>query len=161
MGRYLDPIFARLSLGELPESDRQRYFDAISVSADYVLGANPLGMSFITGLGTVSPREPLHLDSLVSIRDGRGPMPGIPVYGPVEQLPRADYYRYARAAFHPDFDQHPLMRRYADVRSFVVTNECTIWECQAPHTTHFAALVGAGQMPPRSLLPRHGRSHVE
>ena len=149
MGRYLDPIFARLALGELPESDRQRYFDATSVAADYVLGANPLGMVFITGLGTVSPREPLHLDSLVSIRSGHGPMPGIPVYGPVEDLPRADYYRFARVAFHPDFEQHPLMRRYADVRSFVVTNECTIWECQAPHTEHFAALVERTRTPTR------------
>jgi hypothetical protein len=154
MGRYLDPILARMALGELSESDRQRYFDAISVAADYVLGANPLGMSFITGLGTVSPREPLHLDSLVSVKGGRGPMPGIPVYGPVEELPRADYYRHGRSAFHPTFDEHPLMRRYADIRSFVVTNECTIWECQAPHAEHFALLVDRGRTPPPSLTPR-------
>jgi hypothetical protein len=32
------------------------------------------------------------------------------------------------------------MRRYADVHSFVNTNECTVWECQAPHTQHLALL---------------------
>jgi hypothetical protein len=157
MGRYLDPIFASLALGNVSAEDRQRYHDAISVAADYVLGANPLGMSFITGLGTVSPMEPLHLDSLVFVKRGRPPMPGIPVYGPVRELPRADYYRYARVRFHPSFDQHPLMRRYGDVRSFVVNTECTIWECQAPHAEHFAALISDGQMPPARLRPRAAR----
>ncbi len=157
MGRYLDPIFARLALGDVSAEDRARYFDAMSVAADYVLGANPLGMSFITGLGTVSPQEPLHLDSLVSVKNGRGPMPGIPIYGPVENLPRAEYYRYASTVFHPAFERHPLMRRYADVRSFVVTNECTIWECQAPHTEHFAALIAPGLMPTRALRPETPR----
>ncbi len=153
MGRYLDPIFATLALGHVSEEDQQRYHDAIALSADYVLGANPLGMSFITGLGTVTPREPLHLDSLVFVKQGRPPMPGIPVYGPVEELPHAEYYRYARVQFHPAFEEHPLMRRYADVRSFVVNNECTIWECQAPHTEHFAALIADGQTPGVDLRP--------
>jgi hypothetical protein len=157
MGRYLDPVFAVLALPDLSEEDRQRYYDAISIAADYVLGANPLGMSFITGLGAVSPQEPLHLDSLVFVKAGRPPMPGIPVYGPVEELPRAEYYRYATVEFHPAFGRHPVMRRYADVRSFVVTNECTIWECQAPHAQHFAALVADGQRPTAAIRPRRRR----
>jgi endoglucanase len=140
MGRHLDPIVARLALGDVDAARQQRYLDALSVAADYVLGANPLGRTFITGLGARPPLEPLHLDSLAHIANGRGPVPGIPVYGPVRELPRADYYTPARDAFHPPFDRHPLMRRYADVRSFVNTNECTVWECQAPHTQHFAIL---------------------
>ena len=140
MERHLDPIVARLALGGLDDARRQRYVDALSVAADYVLGANPLGRTFITGLGARPPREPLHLDSLAHIAAGRDPVPGIPVYGPVRELPRAAYYGPARDAFHPAFSQHPLMRRYADVRSFVNTNECTVWECQAPHTMHFALL---------------------
>ena len=139
-GRHLDPVVARLGLGGLPAERRQRYLDALSVAADYVLGANPLGMSFVTGLGERSPLEPCHLDSLAHVKRGRGPVPGIPVYGPVRELPNAAYYRPARDAFHPAFDRHPLMRRYADVHSFVNTNECTVWECQAPHTQHLALL---------------------
>lgn len=140
MGRFVDPIIARLALGDVPADARRRYLDALSVSADYVFGANPLGMVFVTGLGTHSPRNPLHLDSLAHAKRGRGPVPGIPVYGPVRELPRAGYYRHAREAFHPAFERHPLFRRYGDVRSFVNTNECTVWECQAPHTEHLAVL---------------------
>lgn len=153
MGRYLDPIVARMSLGAMDDTQRQRYFDALSVAADYVLGANPLGMVFITGLGSRSPQEPLHLDSLVYVKRGRGPMPGIPVYGPVNELPRAEYYSHGKDRFHPRFDQHPLMLRYADLRSFVTNNEFTVWECQAPHAQHFAVLLGEGMRPPQSWRP--------
>jgi endoglucanase len=161
MGRCLDPIFSRLALGELSADRRQRYFDAISVAADYVLGANPLGMSFITGLGSRQPRRPLHLDSLVWVSRGRPPVPGIPVFGPVKDAPGAAYYRPALAAFHPAFGEQPRVLRYADVRSFVSTNECTIWECQAPHVEHFAALVAPDSSPPDDWLPRGRRAQPE
>ena len=153
MGRYLDPIISILSLGDLPPAKRQHYFDALSLSADYILGANPLGMSFITGLGSRRPEEPLHLDSLVWIKRGAPPVPGIPVYGPVTNLPGHDWYRYGRAAFHPAFEELPLGLRYADIRSFVNNNEFTVWECQAPHAELFAALICDGLMPPASWLP--------
>lgn len=143
-GRYLDPIIARLALGNVSASDQRNYFDAMSLAADYVLGANPLGMVFITGLGSRSPAEPLHLDSLVAIHEGRGPMPGIPVYGPVPDLPAAEYYRFASEKFAPRFESRPLMLRYADVHSFVTTNEFSVWECMAPHTEHFALLIRDG-----------------
>lgn len=157
MGRYMDPIIARMSLGGVPRGSEQLYLDAMSVAADYVLGANPLGISYITGLGTDYPREPLHLDSLVYVQKGRGPMPGLPVYGPVENLPRADYYRHATSAFHPGFERLPLGQRYGDVRSFVVTNECTIWECQAPHSQHFGLLLQSSRPVPKRLLPKRHR----
>ncbi len=159
LGRNLDSIFARLQLGGVPEEVRQRYFDAISVAADYVLGANPAGMVWITGLGTRRPREPLHTDSLVWIKLGKPPVPGIPVYGPVQSLPGAHYYRPGEAVFHPAFREHPLMRRYGDLRTFVTNNEFTVWESQAPHTEHFAALLKAGMTPPRTWLPG-GRDHA-
>ncbi len=155
MGRWVDPILARMSMGDLAEADRQRYFDAISVAADYVLGANPLGMVFITGLGTVSPQEPLHLDSLVWIARGQGPIPGIPVYGPVRELPHANYYHFGTDHFFPAFDSRPLMLRYADLHSFVNTNECTVWECMAPNAEQFAVLIAPGLRPPASWLPGH------
>ncbi|MBK8171119.1 MAG: glycoside hydrolase family 9 protein [Sandaracinaceae bacterium] len=145
MGRYLDPIIARMQMSEVSASDQRNYFDAMSLSADYVLGANPLGMVFITGLGARSPEEPLHLDSLTSLKNGHGVMPGIPVYGPVPDLPAAEYYRFASRRFSPAFESRPPMLRYADVHSFVTTNEFSVWECMGPHAEHFAMLIGAGQ----------------
>ncbi len=151
--RYLDVLFSRLSLGGLSDATRQRYFDALSVAADYSLGANPAGLVYITGLGTRSPEEPLHLDSLAWRKRGRPPVPGIPVYGPVSELPAAEYYDFGKREFHPAFPELPLLRRYADLRTFVTNNEFTVWELQAPYTEHFATLLGEGQMPPRSWLP--------
>lgn len=142
--RYLDPIVARMALGNVSASDQRNYFDAMSLAADYVLGANPLGMVFVTGLGTRHPEEPLHLDSLVFIHEGHGPMPGIPVYGPVPDLPAADYYRFASEKFAPRFESRPPMLRYADVHSFVTTNEFSVWECMGPNTEHFALLIRDG-----------------
>jgi hypothetical protein len=37
--RYLDLVYARMQLGQLSPPDRQLLFDALSLCADYVLGA--------------------------------------------------------------------------------------------------------------------------
>lgn len=147
--RFMDPVIARMQLGALSDADRQRYFDALSLAADYVLGGNPLGMSFVTGLGSQRPRNPLHLDSLVWVKRGQGAVPGIPVYGPVRELPGADYYQAGKEAFHPPFQQHPPMLRYADIHTFVTTNEFGVWDCQAPLAELFGVLLGRGATVPR------------
>ena len=153
MGRWLDPIIARLALGPVSASDAQNYLDALSVAADYVLGANPLGIVFMTGLGSRRPEEPLHLDSLATIVRGLGPVPGIPVYGPIPEVPGPDWYQPGARRFSPRWQAQPPMLRYADLRTFVNTNECTVWECQAPHVEHFAALLSSAWLPPTSWLP--------
>ena len=147
MGRYMDPVIARLQLGSLSKPEAQRLFDTLSVAADYVLGANPAGMVYITGLGTVSPREPLHLDSLVWKKKGKAPVPGIPVYGPTSApLPQHEWYKPGLSVFHPPFEDHPPMLRFGDVRTFVVTSEFTVWEVQAPHVEHFAVLLSRPEL---------------
>ncbi len=141
MGRYLDPVFAALRLGYGDANSRQRWVDAVSLSADYVLGANPAGMVYFTGVeASRTPREPLHLDSLAWLKKGKPPVPGIPVYGPTTALPQNPWYKPGLAVMHPKFEQLPRMRRYVDIRTFVVNNEFTVWECQAPHAAHFALL---------------------
>jgi hypothetical protein len=62
------------------------------------------------------------------------------VYGPLSTLPNASYYNPAKAGFYPSFAQHPPLRRYGDVRTFVATNEFSVWESQAPHAELLAAL---------------------
>jgi len=151
--RFMDPVIARMQLGGLSEAQRQRAFDALSLAADYVLGANPLGMTFITGLGSRRPLHPLHLDSLVWVHRGQGAVPGIPVYGPVQSLPGAEYYLPGKTSFYPAFERHPAMLRYADIHTFVVTNEFGVWDCQAPLTELFALLVRPGLPVPRSWQP--------
>jgi endoglucanase len=142
-GRHFDGLYQALSLsgqGGLSQGG----LDAMSLAADTMLGCNAAGMSFVTGLGTVFPRQPLHLDSLASIAAGGPAVPGIVVYGPVANAPSPHYYAPALAAFYPSFEQRPLTMRYADNALFVNTSEFTVWETQAPSVLLFAALLPPG-----------------
>ncbi len=152
-GRQVDGIYQALQLGGLPADVQQRYFDALSVAADYALGCNPDGQVWMTGLGTTSPRQPLHLDSLVWTHAGMRPVPGIPEYGPVSRLPTVYYYLPVTNAYFPGFDTRPVALRSSDNRTSVNTSEFSVWEMQAPQAELFAALLGPGRMPPASWLP--------
>jgi hypothetical protein len=150
---YMDTVIANLQLGRgnLSEDEwdirSQEYFDAMSLSADYILGGNQNGLVYITGLGTRHVEEPLHLDSLAFIKMGKGPMPGIPVYGPVDDINHVYYTEPARLEFYPPFEDQPPGLRYGDVRTFVMCNEFTSWETQAPLVEMFSLLIGDSTMP--------------
>ncbi len=153
-GRHADTIYQRLQLGELDAARAERYLNALSLLADYVLGANPAGLAYVSGLGSRHPEQGLHLDSL-SFKQDRGmpPIPGIPVFGPVSAMPGSDYYRPVAAAFYPAFNSLPQGLHVADTRTAVNMNEFTVWESQAPLAELFAALIGENQAPPPSWLP--------
>lgn len=58
----------------------QKYYDAARKVLDYLLGKNPLNMSFMTGFGTKSPMMPHHRPSTADkVKD---PVPGMLVGGP-------------------------------------------------------------------------------
>lgn len=152
-GLHADSLYQSLSLTTRSGGLRQDEYDALSLAADYVLGGNPNGMVYVTGLGSVSPQEPLHTDSLVFIkRKGMPPMPGIPVYGPVNALPSASWYAPLAAAFHPPFSQQPLALRHVDSRTSVNTSEFSVWESQAPLAALLASLA-PGHLPPEAWSP--------
>lgn len=58
---------------------KQKYVDAVSLDADFQLGAHPWGRSWITGLGYETPANVLHLDSIYDTHEK--PVPGIPIDG--------------------------------------------------------------------------------
>ncbi|MBI2060597.1 MAG: glycoside hydrolase family 9 protein [Nitrospirae bacterium] len=152
VGEYVIPAIQRLQFGGLSTVEEQSYINALSLSADYILGANPNGMVWMTALGSHYPREPLHLDTLSFLKDGQGLLPGIPVYGPIVSAPMVWYYEAPKAGFYPDFGDQPLGRRFVDSRTFVNTSEFDN-TVQARHAELFAALLGAPTMPPASWLP--------
>lgn len=157
--KYMDPVIADVSRRNTAPDSIQSYFDALSLAADFILGANPAGLAYITGLGTRHPMEPLHLDSLVFIKqNNRPPMPGIPSYGPVDSFPGASYSQPAGAAFYPAFNEQPRALRYADVRTVPPCSEFTVWEMQAPIAELFALLI-ALQMSPDILGDSCGIDH--
>lgn len=152
-GRQVDGIYQALQLGGLAPDAQQRLFNALSVAADYALGCNPDGQVWMTGLGTTSLRQPLHLDSLVWTHAGMPPVPGIPEYGPVSSLPGVSYYLPVSNAYFPGFATRPVALRSSDNRTSVNTSEFSVWEMQAPQAELFAALVGPARTPPASWLP--------
>jgi endoglucanase len=157
--KYMDPVIADIYRRNVTADSIQSYFDALSLAADFILGANPAGLVYITGLGSRHPMEPLHLDALVFIKQhNRPPMPGIPSYGPVDSFPGASYSQPAGAAFYPAFNEHPRALRYADVRTVPPCSEFTVWEMQAPIAELFALLI-ALQMSPESLSDNCGIDH--
>src|SRR3954469_19576116 len=61
-------------------SGRRPLLDAAQSALDYTLGRNPVGQSFVTGFGAVSPLHPHHRPSQA---DGvAAPVPGFLVAGP-------------------------------------------------------------------------------
>jgi endoglucanase len=151
--RFLDTLIACMQLGGLPAQQEQNYLNTLSLAADYLLGGNPNGLVYLTGLGSRNVQEPLHLDSLVFIKQGQGrPMPGIPVFGPTTSAPTASYTLPALAAFYPVFSQRPEALRYADVRTIPNFNEFSVWEMQAPETELFAVLLGQPTLPTSAVL---------
>ncbi|MBN2859034.1 MAG: glycoside hydrolase family 9 protein [Sphaerochaetaceae bacterium] len=126
-GRYGDPIAFAYRLSE-DEQKRSDYLSMLSQLADYALGLNPLGQSYVTGLGTNQVNSPLHLDSYTAKEEGLGNIPGLLIYGPSEGRSNADYQRVISDTLYPEWEQLPLQRRWADGWSLVNNNEFTVWE---------------------------------
>lgn len=149
-GKYLDTVYGRMSVGGLNATQQQDYFNAMSLAADYVLGCNPMGYTWITGLGSRNPQDVLHLDYLTFLAEGKGVMPGIPVYGPTAGFSTLAYYLPSIDAFYPEIanpstpTELPLMQRFGDTKTFVTSTEFDTTAVMAPNTELFAALLKPG-----------------
>lgn len=138
-GRYADVHAFAYRLAET-DSERNRQFAIIAQYADYALGLNPLGVSYVTGLGSEPPRSPLHLDSWPHIQEGRGPVPGIVVYGPSSERSGAPYQRAVSDTLYPVWEDLPQQRRWADGWPLVNNNEFTIWETMVWNSVLYSVL---------------------
>ncbi len=107
----------------------QGYFDAASELMDYKTGLNPLGISYITGLGFYGVRNVHDRESAFMASRGLGPKPGITVFGPGV----TGWTRGIRVV--PPVESLPKERQYADDREIISFNEFTIFE-----TMHYDAL---------------------
>jgi len=110
----------------------QKYIDAISLNADYQLGENPLGLSWITGLGIFNPQFPLHLNSMYD--DKTKPVPGLPIYGPHARdyngncQPDDNWFCLVYNNFFPTPINIPALRQYAPWSRMPDMNEFTVWQ---------------------------------
>jgi endoglucanase len=150
VGRYGDFLLHAYRL-----TGEARYLDGARRLADWVLGANPLGRCFTSGLGTYPPLNPLQLDSYFHIQEGRGPVPGLVIYGVTEPPGAAPYIRAVTQHLYPAMAQLPPARRFTDGWSVVEQNEFTVWETLAPNAFLHACLAPDSPRKGR-LLPYAG-----
>jgi endoglucanase len=110
------------------------YLEGAINGCQYTLGANPLNMTFTTGLGHKYPTLPLHLDSY---NTGQKPPTGITVYGSFNQLDDfPDYWsnKFTESEIKPAISTWPPIEYYQDIghlSSFMC--EYTIQQTIAPH----------------------------
>jgi len=144
---------------------QSRYRDAMLANADFMLGANPLGMSWTTGLGMVYPIDFQHANSE---DDGIvDPVPGITVYGltggPIYHRFRETVWQspspYGPVKFAaPEHESVPLWRRWM-AHPHVNTAQCefTVWETMAATIYTCAQLLPDSWRPADELVNRRPR----
>jgi endoglucanase len=141
-----------------------KYRDAAILDADFMLGANPMGMSWTTGLGFVYPVDIQHSNSeLDGIPD---PVPGITIYGITGGMYRdlrLGVWQSPKPGGAEDFlkpaNQHlPVWRAWAcHPHLNVPQNEFTVHETMASTIFTCALLMPKGWMPDEALKNRKPR----
>ncbi len=125
--------------GYVLTQDKELY-DAALVALGHQLGANPLGMTWITGVGH---RYPITIAHNPSAADGIDePVPGIPVYGYARMHGGSDKVRLYWSAQYPGVDNgyandgqasnFPMLRRWCPEERIYIMNEFTVHENMGP-----------------------------
>jgi hypothetical protein len=115
---------------------------AVTETASFSLGANPLNTSFITGFGTDAVRHPL----VVDVSNGASPVwPGTPVFGPHDlSFGTSDDwitdFRLAPAGAQPAGTQVPYLWSFYDLGSLPQMNEFTVARSHASALWVFGVL---------------------
>ncbi len=136
----------------------ESYRAATLRAADWELGANELGTSMITGLGSVFPVTLQHIQSDM---DGIAePVPGIAPFALSYGI-ASSARKWQFGALAPGVDPqsvYPIMRRRF-IHPFLEPgqNEFTVMESIAPQVALFGALLPPGWMPPEGLATRSPR----
>jgi len=157
-GRYADVYAFAYRITDDPQL-KSTYFGMLSQFGDYALGLNPLGVSYVTGLGAVQPNSPLHLDSYFTkygLADGDsddhagrpiGNVPGILIFGPTEGRSKQPYQLAVSDTVYPIWEELPLQRRWADGWSLINSNEFSTWETMIWNTCLYGVLSGITMEP--------------
>jgi len=141
--------------------------EAAIQNADFMLGANPLGLSFTTSLGYAYPIDIQHANS--ENDDHMDPVPGITIYGltggSYMQL-RNNVWRSPTASGAKDYvdfmkpanQQRPVFRQFS-VHPRLNTGQCefTIHETTSSTLFTLAALMPEGWTPSEELKSRRPR----
>jgi endoglucanase len=160
MARFGEMLFLGRELQDLiplSAAERQEVFDAISLLNDYTFGCNPLGMCWVTGLGSRRPMQPLSVEWLVHVKVRQlPPLPGITIFGPTSP-PGSGYYRPLQAAFYPAMNRQtlavPPYLQYCDSRAYVNCNEYSTLTIVSTVLVVATLIAQKGWTPPPSWKP--------
>ncbi|MEZ5824001.1 MAG: glycoside hydrolase family 9 protein [Geminicoccaceae bacterium] len=120
----------------------ERYLRAIISETQFGLGANPLDMAYMTGLGPYSPRAPLVVDLLAL--PGNTPPPGITLFGHYDWK-RRDHraIEVAEKWMSPAYPQDwPMHEMYIGFPSFVPVSEYSMHATIGPMALVLGYLAG-------------------
>lgn len=109
-------------------TDEKKYLVGTIASCQYSGGANPMNMSYTTGIGARQPLAPLHLDHR---RSGQQPPAGITVYGQSDPSTGYAFDSFAHTWFLNRFggvnsQQWPMAEAYIDLGNWPAMNEYTV-----------------------------------
>jgi len=106
---------------------KKDYLQAIVLATQTGAGANPLNMSYTTGIGHKSPQNVMHIDSRVT---NQLPPPGITVLGPLDPntFGQSETYvhKTAKQYCYPDLKKWPIIENYLDIYWYAAMCEYTI-----------------------------------
>ncbi|MBN1950751.1 MAG: glycoside hydrolase family 9 protein [Bacteroidales bacterium] len=138
-GRYVrQPMYAGAPMLCWSLTGEQKYVDGASQLMDYKLGLNPLGMSYVTGLGFHSPHNPHDRESAYTKKTGLGLKPGITIFGPGIA---GGWYK---PKILPPVDQRATERIFDDDLRLIYYTEFTIFETMS-HDALYTVLAGGGK----------------
>ena len=121
----------------------QKYYKAAVKVLDYLLGKNPLDMSFVTGYGTKSPKMPHHRPSTSD--NVEEPVPGMLVGGP---QPGGEDVGSAAEWKCSDYRTGQAATAYTDQRCSYATNEVAInWNAPLAYLAGALEAINAGYAP--------------
>jgi len=117
----------------------QKYLDAASELMDWKLGLNPMGISYVTGLGFYQVHNPHDRESAYTKSKGWGPKPGITVFGPGV----AGWGR-RKTNVIPAVNELPRERQFVDTMDIISFTEFTIFETMT-HDAFYTVLANGGK----------------
>jgi endoglucanase len=108
----------------------QVYLRTLILAAQFGAGANPLNMSYTTGVGVKYPWHPLHADSRVS---GQPAPPGLTVFGPLGFKEGKGQWGQSLADpfLFPPFQLWPTAEAYWDIFAYGPMNEHSVHNTMA------------------------------
>jgi endoglucanase len=108
-----------------------KYLQAAMLATQFSIGANPLNLTYTTGLGHRSPQNPLIADYRIS---GQAPPPGITVYGPLDPIDNPDewYIEMMKDQIYPAYGRWPATEMFLDVYVATAMDEFTVMQTIAP-----------------------------